>query len=93
MFFTSSRLKQARISNTCIKEYQKFPSTKPYMSFLNVRINLMLQDTFKIFCIPQHSEIIYQFENNNNNNDNLPSKKTSVYHGQPSKENFRISLT
>jgi hypothetical protein len=28
----------------------------------------MLKDVFKIFCIPQKSENIYQFENNNNNN-------------------------
>ena len=82
MFFASSRLKQARISNTYIKEYQKFPPTKHYMNFIDDRINLMLKDVFKIVCIPQKSENIYQFENNNNNNDNLPSKK-----------NFRISLT
>ena len=42
----------------------------------------MLQDTFKIFCISQHSKVIYQFENNNN----LPSKKTSVYHWHEMKD-------
>ena len=48
------------------------------MNLIDERINLMLQDTFKIFGIPQNSENIYQFENNYNNN-NLPSKNTTVY--------------
>ena len=80
MFFASSRLNQAIISNTYIKKYQKFPPTKHYMNFIDDRINLMLKDVFKIFCIPQKSENIYQFENNNNNNNNnnKPSKKTTV---------------
>ena len=49
------------------------------MNLIDERINLMLQDTLKIVCIPQNSENIYQFENNYNNNNNVPSKKTTVY--------------
>jgi hypothetical protein len=48
------------------------------MNFIDDRINLILKDVFLIFCIPQKSENIYQFENNNNNNNNKPSKKTTV---------------
>ena len=63
-----------------MKEFQKFPPTKHYINLIDDRINLMLQDTFKIVCIPHNSENIYQFENNYNNNNNVPSKKTTVYH-------------
>ena len=62
------------------------------MNLIDERINLMLQDTFKILCILQNSENIYQFENNNNNNNNLPSKKNSVYHWHEIKEFTVLNL-
>jgi len=58
------------------EEISKFPPpTKHYIHLIDDRINLMLQNTLKIVCIPQNSKNIYQFENNYNNNNNVPSKK------------------